>query len=74
MEMNFNSDPTSPKHLRVGVNTSKVDQSALVKLLINKGIFTEIEYEEALADAMEAEKRRYEIYLGEILNRKVTLG
>jgi hypothetical protein len=48
-----------PKHLRVGVNSALVDCAALAKLLIDKGILTEEEYERALADAMEAEVQRY---------------
>lgn len=54
----------SPKHLRTGVNLALVDSAALAKLLINKGVFTEVEYHEALADATEAEQRRYEARLG----------
>lgn len=49
-----------PKHLRVGVNTGKVEQAALVKLLIRKGLITELEYLDAVAEAMEEELARYE--------------
>jgi hypothetical protein len=35
---------TSPKHMRVGIDMSKADQSGLAKLLIDKGIFTLGEY------------------------------
>lgn len=52
--------PTEPKHLRVGINTAMVDHYALVTLLEKKGLFTHEEYLEALADAMEEEKKRYE--------------
>jgi predicted unusual protein kinase regulating ubiquinone biosynthesis (AarF/ABC1/UbiB family) len=54
-EMNKERDPpTEPKHLRVGINTAMADQEGIVRLLIRKGIFTEEEYFEAIADSMEA--------------------
>ena len=53
-----------PKHLRVGIDTSKVEHAGLVTLLISKGIFTEAEYFTAMADAMEAEKARLEAEIG----------
>lgn len=42
------SHTTKPKQLRVGVDMSKADHAALVHLLIQKGIFTEIEYMETM--------------------------
>lgn len=60
MEMNHDSGPTSPKHLRVGVNTALVDHGSLVGLLVSKGVITHDEYVKAIADGMEEEKRRYE--------------
>jgi purine-nucleoside phosphorylase len=65
---------TTPKHLRVGVNGALADQAALAKLLIAKGIITEAEYLEAVADAAEAEKARYEQLLSERFGKPVTLG
>lgn len=56
---------TSPKHLRVGVNTAMVDQAAVVKLLLDKGIFTMEEYYVALAEQMEAERDRYQAWANE---------
>jgi hypothetical protein len=50
----------SPKHLRTGLNLSKCDQAALVKLLIAKSILTLDEYQHALADEAEAEVERYQ--------------
>lgn len=44
-----------PKHLRVGINCAMSDQAGLVKLLIEKGVFTEAEYYKAIADQMEIE-------------------
>ena len=52
-------DSLSPKHLRVGVNSCLVDSGALAGLLITKRVITEVEYVEALADAAEAEQKRY---------------
>jgi hypothetical protein len=49
----------SPKHLRVGVNTSLSNQGALVKLLIEKGIITDKEYMKKIADFMEQEVKNY---------------
>lgn len=58
--MNFDANETSPKHLRVGVNSALCDSSALAKLLISKGLITEEEYLKAEADMMEEEVKRYE--------------
>lgn len=54
----------SPKHARVGIDTSKVEHAGLVTLLISKGLFTKAEYYAAMADAMEEEQRRSEAELG----------
>jgi hypothetical protein len=51
---------TTPKLLRVGVNTTLTDHASLVKLLIAKGVITDLEYAQACCDGMEAEVRRYE--------------
>lgn len=65
---------TEPKHLRVGINTAMSDHGALVKLLVDKGFITTAEYMKALAEAMEAEKQRYEESLSRRLGKTVTLG
>lgn len=62
------------KHLRVGINSAMVEHSAVVKLLMDNGVFTEEEYYAALADMMEKEKQRYEEHLSDILGTKVTLA
>jgi hypothetical protein len=49
---------TSPKHLRVGVNMALVENSALVMLLLEKGIITDEEWYAVLADATEEEVSR----------------
>jgi hypothetical protein len=63
-KMHRDPGETSPKHLRVGVNSAMVEYAALVKLLIAKGIITEDEHYAALADAMEAERDFYAAELG----------
>lgn len=64
----------SPKHLRVGVNVALTDHGSLVKLLFDKGVITQDEYEKAVADGMEAEVKRYEAHLEETTGAKVTLA
>lgn len=60
MGMAPNGGGTSPKHLRVGVNSTMVTDRALAELLIAKGVFSEEEYIEAVANAAEQELARYE--------------
>jgi len=50
----------SPKHLRVGINSAMSSQAALVKLLIKRELFTELEYVTAIANEMELEVKSYE--------------
>lgn len=73
-EMSIGSKQADPKQLRVGVNVALVEASAVAKLLMDRGIFTEAEYFEALADAHEAEKKRYETRLTKYYRVPVTLG
>lgn len=65
---------TEPKHLRVGVNSALVSVGALAALLVRKGVITEVEYFEAMADGMEAEAKRYADELSERFGTQVTLG
>ena len=64
----------SPKDLRVGLDCGKADMEGLARLLIAKGVFTEAEYGAAMADAMEAEKGRWEADMSTRMGRKVSLG
>src|SRR5213593_41717 len=57
---------TTPKHLRVGVNSALVEHGVLVDLLVGKGILNWLEYYQALADGMEAEVDRYQARLDDI--------
>lgn len=72
----LHQDPRSgePKHLRTGLNVALCDHSALAQLLIRKGLMTEEEYLTAIAEEMEAEKRRYEERLSGTYGTKITLG
>lgn len=54
------SSATEPKYLRVGVNSALGAHSALTRLLIEKGLFTQEEYFKVLADAMEDEAAQYQ--------------
>ena len=74
MEIELGSAQATPKHLRVGVNSSLVNSSALGELLIAKGIITEGEYLEAMAAGMEREQKKYEDELTAQLHTNVTLG
>lgn len=73
-KMNINASETNGKHLRVGVNSAMVDTSALVRLLIAKGIFTDAEWSEALTAQMNDEVKLYEQELTRLQGVPVTLG
>ena len=64
----------TPKHLRVGVNAALVETGVLAKILIDKGIITQLEYVTALADGMEAERMKYEAELTQKFGKPVKLG
>lgn len=72
-EMAYNDKPTNPKHLRVGVNSAMVNDAALVRLLMAKGIITEDEHAKAVADEMELEVIRYKMRIEKDTGMKVEL-
>src|SRR5262249_21354503 len=74
MPMQTGLAPTSPKHLRVGVNAAMCDHSALVQVLIAKGLLTWEEYYTALCQEMDAEVKRYEVALSLRHDANITLG
>ena len=74
MLMHHRPSIAEPKHLRVGIDTAKAEQAGLALLLINKGVFTLEEYQQAMADAMEQEKARSESELSELLGTQVHLA
>lgn len=64
---------TSPKHLRVGVNSAMVDHAALLEVLIEKGIVTHGQIQRARIKWAKKEKESYEEYLSKIYGAKVNL-
>lgn len=64
LDQSRGSNDGTPKHLRVGINSALCDHAALVRLLIERGLFTQDQYTKAIADEMEQEKQRYEERLG----------
>lgn len=74
MKMNIDPSETTPKHLRVGVNSAMCDHAALVRLLMEKGLFTNNEYVEAVTNEMGREAARYEQWLTEHFGKKITLA
>lgn len=69
-------DPKSgtPKDLRVGLNSAMVNDAALARLLIAKGVITLEEYEAEVTAEMQREVKRYEDRLTERYGTKITLG
>lgn len=76
MELNLDPKISTAKDLRVGINSAHVTNLGLARLLMAKGVFTLVEYHEAMADAMEEERTNYEARLQEKLggNTKITLA
>lgn len=74
MEGKGASKETDPKHLRVGVNSAMVECSALVHILIARGVIIEAEWYDALATAMEAERDAYTKQVEQHLGCKVELA
>lgn len=73
MEMNYDREPTEPKHLRVALNTVLCQNAALVRLLMEKGIITEDEYWTQMLIAIIEEVDRYEASLRELIGGSITL-
>ena len=72
-KMAVSEKETQPKHLRVGVNMAMVEHSALVELLIEKGVITELEYLEKLAAGIEKEAAAYQEFLSGQLGSNISL-
>lgn len=68
-----NCKEIQPKQLRVSINSAMCDHAAIVKLLMDKGIITELEYLEAITVQMEAEVKRYEMFLSTKMGSTITL-
>lgn len=54
-----NPKDKEPKHLRVGINVALCDHTALARLLMDKGVITELEYWQAVTAEMDREVERY---------------
>lgn len=72
-ELERDSSPGTPKHLRVGVNSAMVNDAALVRLLVAKGLITEEEYAVEVTAEMNREVERYEKLLSERYGSRVKL-
>lgn len=62
-----------PKHLRTGINATKVEHAALAGLLIEKGIINEEEYFARLVTEMNLEVFRYKERLSKEFGAKIVL-
>ncbi len=64
-DQQYNPKDKEPKHLRVGINVALCDHTALVRLLIDKGLITELEYWQAVTAEMDREVERYTAKINE---------
>lgn len=71
--MEKNPSDTTPKHLRVGINSAMAEHAALVDLLITKGVITLDEYYDYLIKFMEREVDMYQSELETRYGAKITL-
>lgn len=74
LEIESGGTAASPKHLRTGLDLRAADHEGLVRLLLDKGFITEAEYEEAIIQATERERDRYQAAIALRLGRPVTLA
>lgn len=66
---------TTPKHLRVGVDSSLSTHLAVANLLIRKNVITPREYLEAVTEAAEIERNSYQSKVNHTLGSEhVNLG
>lgn len=64
----------SQKHIRVGINSALCSSAAIARLLIAKGLITELEHVIAQADEMERERERYVVECSRVAGLTITLG
>lgn len=75
MKMNYEPGETTPKHLRVGVNSTMVETGALATIFMAKGVFTEEEYYQVLIQSMQSEVNMYKEFLRQRLgDANIELG
>lgn len=65
---------TSPKALRVAVNSNMVEFSALVQILVDKGVVEPMEFEKMLFAMLEVEVRKYEKSIAAKTGQEVKLN
>lgn len=73
-KMMYSEIEASPQHLRASINSALVNDTALINLLISKGLITEDEYKAQLTKQMNLLADRYEKELGERSGIAVKLG
>lgn len=72
-KMLISGSETSPKQLRTGVNNALVQLGVIAKVLIDKGLLSELEYWQLMNEGLEVEVKGYEEYLSEQHKAKITL-
>jgi hypothetical protein len=70
----YNPNLVNTKHLRTGIDLSKCEESALVRLLIEKGVITADEYFTKVNEVLKEEVKRSEKQLKDIIGTDITLG
>ena len=73
MMMETDSKQTDPKHMRVGINSALISNTAVVDLLVEKGVITQVEFFQSLLKHAEMERDSYQQQISEKLGTKVTL-
>lgn len=73
VHMQFEPSIATPKHLRVGIDSAMVNDAALVRLLVKKGLITHEEYGEELRLEANREVDRSEATIQAITGSKVSL-
>lgn len=71
--MNFDPSDTSPKHLRVGINSAMNETSVLAQLLIKNQVISEQEYWELMVEMMQREVNLYKKRIADTMGAEVNL-
>lgn len=69
-DLEYNPQQAEDKHVRSGINSALVSHSALAKLLMAKGLITELEYWQAVIKELRNEVKSYEDKLESILEKR----
>lgn len=73
VELNNGSRIATPKYLRTGLNLVMRDLSSLCDLLIQKGLLTQEELEEAILKGVKEEIKLHEQLIEQRLGKKIKL-